>query len=231
MAVAALVIPAGGVLPLLDELAAIRKANVATGEIKWSNTQKRETRVRLDFIDHFWKLVEKRRVNFHIRFAPFTEYSHDDFPRKRFDTTNRMFYQLLLHRIVKHYGKWDRLYIRPDDGDCTDTLDKFKGALGSKGWELYRANHFCVDSIIPLSSESEPVLQFLDVILGAMTALRNNRPLADTKRLLADHMRDKLDGIDLTKDYYDGRLFTIWNAVPAKKRKPAELAPLGSAST
>jgi hypothetical protein len=226
MSVGALVIPSVGIQLLLDELKAIRGANFARGEIKWNNTTKRETKVRIDFIDHLWTLLKKKRVNFHVRFAPFDEYSHDDYPGKRFDTTNRMFYQLLLHRAVKHYGKWDRLYIRPDDGDCTANLEQFKVGLESDGWKRYKANPNCIESIICLSSKTEPVLQFLDVSLGALTALRNNRALGESKQLVADHMRDKLDGIDLTKDLHD-RTFSIWNAKP-QRREPIELGPLGS---
>ena len=229
MSVGALVVPSQGIQLLLDELATIRKAHYATGEIKWNNTSKRETKVKIAPIDHFWLMLEKYRAHFHIRFAPFNEYSHDDFPGKRFDTTNRMFYQLLLHRAVRIYGQFDRLHIRPDDGDCTANLEKFKAALGSQGFKLYRANHNCVADVICLSSKTEPVLQFVDVILGAMTALRNNRPLGEPKRLVADHMRDQLDGIDLASDYTDGRRFTIWNAKPSK-RVLVELDPFRSES-
>jgi hypothetical protein len=134
MGIAGLVVLEGSIPILRDELAKIRKANQITrSEIKWSNIQKTDKQARIDFIDYFWFLLDKGRVDFHIRFAPFDKYDHKDYKGRRFDTTSRMFYELLLHRAVKHYGKWDRLFIRPDNGDCTSVLPHLKAGLNADG--------------------------------------------------------------------------------------------------
>jgi hypothetical protein len=219
MGVAGLVIHEGSIPSLTDELAKIRKANRATrGEIKWNNTSKNEKQARIDFIDYFWFLSDQRRADFHIRFAPFDQYDHDDFKGRRFDTTSRMFYELLLHRAVKHYGKWDRLFIRPDNGDCTSILPHLKAGLNADGVRRYRTNPQCVDSITCLNSEEEPILQLLDVVLGAFTALRNNRALTGPKRDVADHALKTLQirGHDLHTMYSGTRSFSIWNVIPKK---------------
>ena len=137
-------------------------------------------------IDHFWLLSDQGRAHFHIRFAPFDKYDHDDYKGRRFDTTSRMFYELLLHRAVKHYGKWDRLFIRPDNGDCTSILPHLKAGLNADGVRRYRTNPQCVDSITCLNSEDEPILQLVDVVLGAFTALRNKRTFTGPKGDVAD---------------------------------------------
>ncbi len=114
MGIGGIVIPEAGIPIITNELAEIRKANRATREeIGWSNTSRNEKQSRIEFIDYFWRLSEQGRADFHVRFAPFDEYDHADFKGTRFDTTSRMFYEMLLHRAVKHYGKWDRLFIGP----------------------------------------------------------------------------------------------------------------------
>jgi hypothetical protein len=127
MGVAGIVIHEDGIPILKEELAKIRRG--ATSEIKWSKTDKYNKQTQVDFIDHFWLLSDQRRIDFHIRFAPFEEYDHKLYKGKYFDTTSRMFYELLPHRAVRYYGKWDRLFIRPDDGECTKTLPYLKPGL------------------------------------------------------------------------------------------------------
>jgi hypothetical protein len=219
MGIAGLVILEGAVPVLADELAKIRRTNAAaTREIKWNNTSKTEKQTRIDFIDYFWFLSDQGRVDFHIRFAPFDKYDHNDFKGRRFDTTSRMFYELLLHRAVKHYGKWDRLFIRPDNGDCTSILPHLKAGLNADGVRRYNTNPQCVDSITCLDSKDGPILQLVDVVLGAFTALRNNRALIGAKREVADHALKTLQkrGHDLFTMYSGTRRFSIWNVIPQK---------------
>jgi hypothetical protein len=136
MGVAGIVIHEDGIPILKEELAGIRKANRVWDEIKWSAINKYNKQAQIDFIDHFWHLSDQRRIDFHIRFAPFEKYDHKRYKGKYFDTTSRMFYELLLHRAVRHYGKWDRLFIRPDDGDCTKNLPYLKAGLNANGFGI-----------------------------------------------------------------------------------------------
>jgi hypothetical protein len=228
MGVAGIVIHEDGIPLLKEELARIRKVNRARGKIKWNTINKYEKQAQIDFIDHFWRLSDQRRIDFHIRFAPFVEYDHKRYKGKYFDTTSRMFYELLLHRAVRNYGKWDRLFIRPDDGDCTKILPHLKAGLNADGVRKWRTNPQCVDSIICLSSKDEPILQFVDVVLGAFTALRNKRSLTGPKLYVADYAMKTLQTRrrDLLSKYSDTRHFSIWNAIPSKAS--AELDPRGS---
>ena len=76
----------------------------------------------------------------------------------------------------------------------------------------------CVDSITCLDSKDEPILQLVDVVLGAFTALRNNRALIGAKREVADHALKTLQkrGHDLFTMYSGTRRFSIWNVIPQK---------------
>jgi len=216
MGIGGVVVLEGHIPILTDELNQIRKKHGARNEIKWNTTGKRDKQIRIDFIDHFWSLSDQGRIDFHIRFAPFEKYDHKAYKARRFATTSRMFYEMLLHRAVRHYGKWDRLFIRPENGECTKILPHLKGGLNADGVRRYGTNPLCVDSIICLESEDEIILQFVDVVLGAFTALRNKRDLTGAKGDVADHALKTLKkrDHDLFTIYSGTRRFSIWNVIP-----------------
>jgi hypothetical protein len=158
----------------------------ARGEIKWENTRDLNLTIRKDYIDYMVSLIQSPGVHLHVRFAPFASYDHKiSGPRRVYDTVSKMYYQLLLHRTMNYYGSSCQLFIRPDDGACTSELEKFIDALHID----YNTTPGCVDSIVCLNSTSEPLLQFLDVSLGALCAYRNGRHLrkgtSEAKRTLA----------------------------------------------
>jgi hypothetical protein len=205
-------------LPLIRaELQLIRERSGAGGEIKWSTTDKENIHVRKEYIDLMWRLINSRRAHLHLRFAPFEEYDHQLYKRRRFDTTSRMFYQLLVHKAVRYYGARELLFIRPDNGPCTEELPKQKYALLADS-KQYNRHPDCIDSIECLESAAEPMLQLLDVSLGAFAALRNDRKLIKGKRDLADHAAKALGVRNLAKnDYNEGARFSIWNSVPKSR--------------
>jgi hypothetical protein len=71
---------------------------------------------------------------------------------------------------------------------------------------------------ICLDSEAEPILQLVDVVLGAFTALRNNRALIGAKREVADHALKALQKRrhDLFAMHSGTRHFSVWNVNPKK---------------
>jgi hypothetical protein len=166
------------------------------------------------------QLVTEGKVHLHLRFAPFKQYTHPG-PRRIYDTVSKMYYQLLLHRALNHYGTKYRLFIRPDDGACTSELEKFVDALHADGAVKYKSAPDCIHSIVCLDSKREPLLQFLDVSLGALTAYRNGRHLRpetrDAKRLLAEHAYATCGIPDLTKNSSERMKVSIWNVVPQKR--------------
>jgi hypothetical protein len=92
-------------------------------EVKWQTTRTWDLAHRKAYVDLLAELVRDRLAHFHIRFAQFSAYSHEG-TRKRFDTTSKMFYQLLLHRAVRHYGSEDA----PPTGHDLGTSSRSLGA-------------------------------------------------------------------------------------------------------
>ena len=178
MAVAGLAVPDYALAPITADLRAIKAAKGGPSETKWATVKNRRDSAHEAFVDYFNDAVRAGRIHFHIRFAPFNQYDHNvSGPKRRVDTTSKMHFQLLLHRAVRFYGKHYKLRIRPDNGDCTAALVDQIDSLHTWGHENYGCARDCIDSIEPRDSSKEMFLQLLDVPLGALTALRNNRVL------------------------------------------------------
>ncbi|MCA1549964.1 hypothetical protein I6F36_24335 [Bradyrhizobium sp. BRP19] len=190
--------------------------------MKWQTTKKWNLANRKSLVDCLARLVEERLAHFHIRFADFSVYDHDG-PRRQFDTVSKMFYQLLLHRAIRHYGTEFKMLIRPDNGGCTEELINFKGALVAEGRRRYGAHPECVQDISCADSKRELVLQLLDVTMGALTAIKNDRHLrpsaSEAKKELSHYALDKLGIKDIHNNYDNGRTLSVWNVIP-KRRGP-----------
>lgn len=224
MAVAGLAVPDRELKPITDDLLAIQAQKGGPSETKWSTVKSRRDSAHVAFVDYFAEAIKAKRIHFHIRFAPFDRYDHRaSGTRLRADTTSKMHYQLLMHRAVRFYGKHYKLRIRPDNGDCTAALANQVSALHSWGAHKYGVPQDCIDSIEPRDSKREVLLQLLDVPLGGLTALRNERQLTGPKRELADYIGAKFAHKNLCGNCGPTiKDFSIWNAIPSgvPKRGP-----------
>jgi hypothetical protein len=222
MAVAGIAISRSLVGDTVKALHELNESKKARGEIKWHNTRKRGLDVRKAYVDRMVKLIADNHVHCHIRFSPMNEYDHAG-ERHKFDTVSKMYYQLLLHRPVRYYGKDCLLLVRPDNGECTRLLPDFKDALHTEGQRTYQSQPDCIESIVPMNSRNEPMLHLLDVTVGALAAYRNGRhlleELGEPKRALAQHAFEAFGKKDLKISQNDGNKFSIWNVIP-KKRNP-----------
>jgi len=235
MAVGGLAVADYNLQTITDHLATINRVKKVTYEVKYQTTRKRRDCGHTAYAEYLAELINLKKVHFHVRFAPFKQYNHrDSGPNRRADTVGKMHYQLLLHRALRFYGGEYKLRIRPDDGDCTKKLQDQQEAL------LFEAIHKhgydvkpdCIDSIEPRESLKEPLLQLLDVTLGAFTALRNERHLSPTysppKTALA-LLAHKINGSPnlLENSGAAVRHLSIWNVVPEyRKRTEARHAGL-----
>lgn len=224
MAVAGLALPDYELDAVTADLRKIQQKNRGPSETKWSNVKARTNAAHTAFVDYFYDALEAKRLHFHIRFAPFQKYDHRaSGPKRRVDTTSKMHYQLLLHRAMRFYGKHYKLRIRPDGGDCTAALVDQIDSLHTWGQHNYGCKPGCIESIESRDSKREPLLQLLDVPLGAFTALRNKRQLIGPKKMLSEYVRDKFPNKDLAvNDGPNEMNFSVWNAIPsgAPKRGP-----------
>lgn len=222
MAVGGLAVPDAALPGIRRDLASLRAEHGNPREVKWSTTKDRRKCPQTAFANYFVDAVKSKQIHFHIRFAPFNEYNHRaSGPNRRSDTTSKMHFQLLLHRALRFYGKHHYLRISPDNGDCTKALPDQIGNLHHLSGIKYDTPWDCIDSIKCQNSEREPLLQLLDVPLGALTAIRNGRSLSPAKQKLASHIASMWPNVNLAGNSPEGAIaFNVWNVKPKPRRDP-----------
>lgn len=205
----------------MERLKAERKVPLHS-EVKWTKAKSKPEICR-DYIDLMERLITANHVHFHIRFSPFQEYDHSaSGNRKETDTVSKAYYQLLLHRAGRFYGKQAKILVRPDAGDCTAYLPKIIGGINADISLRYKVPHDAITHIQGRDSKDDPLLQLLDVSLGALTAARNgghlNGQLSQIKTDLASYALGKCRvGIDHNHDA-NHRRFSMWNVQPKWKK-------------
>lgn len=218
MAVGGLAVPRSNLQLVLSEIARHRARCGYASEVKWSTAKRRRQSIHYAFADLLADLVARKKVALHVKFAPFKEYAHTDSgPRGRVDTVSKMYYHLLLYRPAAMWGKERAIFVYPDDGDCTSYLPSMREALCAAAYRQHSCLPNCIREIAPRDSKREPILQLLDVTLGALTAARNDRELGDFKSQLRDHVLSLWGNPDLSVDSKrSAKTFSIWNTVPGR---------------
>jgi Protein of unknown function (DUF3800) len=207
---------------VVERLATIREECKYTGsaEIKWETCKKRRACVHQAYANYLFDSIEKGHLHLHVRLSPFKDYDHAiSGERRETDTVSKAFYQLLLHRAGRYYGTSCRLLIRPDSGDCTSYLPNMKEGLNTDICLKFAASDLPIADIAPRDSKKEPLLQLLDIALGALTAARNGKiedgRLAPQKLELARLVLERGKIKDITKSHpREQRDFNVWNVVP-----------------
>jgi hypothetical protein len=190
--------------------------------VKWKKAKSKPDLCR-DYLDLMERLITANHVHLHLRFSPFQEYDHSaSGDRKETDTVSKAYYQLLLHRAGRFYGKHTKILVRPDAGDCTSDLPKLMAAVNVDVSLRYKVPHDAITHIQARDSKDDPMLQLLDVSLGALTAARNgghiNGELSAIKTDLAAYAVEKCPvGID-HNHAPKHRRFSLWNVRPKWKK-------------
>lgn len=181
LAVGGLAVMESAIPRIVADLEAIKGGVGKSGEVKWDNAKSFGGRAHRAYIDYLFLLIQNRKAHFHIRFSRMGEYDHGlSGPRKKIDTVSKSYYQLLLHRTLRYYSGKANVFVFPDDGECTCQLPGQMTPLGIDGRTEYgNGAADCIKAIECRASVNEPLLQLLDVTLGALTAMRNNRHTRD----------------------------------------------------
>ncbi|OSI29581.1 DUF3800 domain-containing protein [Bradyrhizobium canariense] len=224
MAVGGLAVNKDAIPYILDQLAKINEDYRVISEVKWENAKSRRANTHMAYIDLLFRLIQEGRAHTHIRFAPFNDYDHSlSGPKKRAATVGKMHYQLLLHRALRFYGESNELVIHPDNGDCTEELPFLVDAINNHGRAAHGFKASPVRRIECKDSKHEPLLQLLDVTLGALTAYKNDRhndPITSaTKKELAEYALAKTNLVSLERSSpLTAVKLNVWNVRPMWKK-------------
>jgi hypothetical protein len=222
MAVGGIAVNMATAAEIESKITHIRERLNLSGEIKWSNAKVRRDSGQKAYAELLKELVESNNIHFHMRFQKTGDWNHDRAGnRKKVDTVSRAFYQLVLHRPVTFYGHRADIHVRPDKGDCTARLHEYIGQLNTEAGKVKHCGMSCVKSIHAVDSCKDNFLQLLDVTIGGLAAIRNNRhkrsDVSRHKHDLAVHIHQLWANYDLTKSHpKTEKKFNIWNALPLK---------------
>jgi len=127
-----------------------------------------------------------------------------------------MYYQLMLHRLGKKHGRESHCYAFPDKANELTGLDQMKKGLNSELRKRYSCNGDPIRAIEFRNSETEPLLQLNDLILGAVCYQKNRRFEADDagqpKANLAGYVLGRAGLLNYNTDTPSTvRNFTVWN--------------------
>lgn len=205
-----------------DDLSEIRKkCNFSpTKEVEWKSYKRRNDCVHTRYINYLFDAISNNYLHFHVLFTPMGNYVNSVNGKKhRAEVISKAYYQLLLHRAGRFYGGQCKLLVRPDNGECTAYLPEIRFGLNNTICEKFGYDQAPISSIRPSSSNNEPLLQLLDVSLGALTAVKNGRYInqegdGERKRLVNLVLqRAKVADIHVS-DSRDRRSQNIWNVTP-----------------
>lgn len=218
---------------IVTDIHAINEAFGVRSEVKWSRAKRRRNCFHKAYIQLLASLVREKIAHFHVRFIPFDEYDHrSSGDRLETDTISKSYYQLLLHRAARYYGSRCRIHARMDDGECTSHLPRMIGALNRDAMTKFNLESAPFATIEPRNSCNEPLLQLLDVSLGALTSLRNGYPgtdhLSQHKSELALLAATQFNVTDVSVSTpISQKVFSVWNVVPLRSRASPHRGPRG----
>jgi hypothetical protein len=197
-----------------DEIALLRDDAGIKSEFHWSDYRggaKREAYERL--VRYGFALINQRRAALHIIVAKFDGYNHKAKTGEGRETSvNRMYDQLLLHRLAQYYGQSRAIHVRLDAGNDSKDICQMRNQLCAAAYRKYKTRPNCIRSIEPVQSHRSGIVQMADVIVGAIAAKRNSVVHTSPKGGLADFVL-KASGRSTwsASTPKNARFLTLWN--------------------
>lgn len=173
-----------------SQIADLRESVGIKSEFHWSEYRGGNRRKAYEaLVDYAFSLISEKKAELHVIIAKFEGYNHRGNGGDDRDTSvNRMYYQLLLHRVARFYGKTRLIHARLDAGnDCAD-ICQMRGQLCAAAYKIHKTAPNCIRSIEAVCSKNSGVIQMADVIVGAIAAKRNQVPHVSPKGALADYV-------------------------------------------
>jgi hypothetical protein len=199
-----------------DAVATLREGSGIKSEFRWPKYRGGNRKAGYEtLVKYAFELVNARQAALHIIIAKFDGYNHKARDGEDRDTSvNRMYYQLLLHRVAKFYGATRAIHVRLDAGNDSRDVCGIRGAICAAAYREYQAKPNCIRSIEPVQSHKVGLVQMADVIMGAVAAKRNNVQHSSPKGELADFvLRASGRHAWNTDTGFDARFLTVWHHV------------------
>jgi len=181
-----------------SKISALRESAGIKSEFHWKSYKGgRRKKAYFELVNFAFKLVRNKNIAFHVMLVPFKGVDHKSgFDRKKNasanarkdETINKMYIELLLHKVAKFYGNSRSIQVILDKGDDASDILKRSGYISSQAYKKWNVRPNSIRSIKAMDSKDSSIIQMADVIVGGIAASRNERKLKQSKSELRDHI-------------------------------------------
>jgi hypothetical protein len=191
-------------------------------ELKWSKVSNQKLEEYRQLVDIFFDFAERGAVAFRA-----TTFDNHLWDHKRFNDSDpdlgisKLYYQMLLHQVVGPFGDLASLYICLDRRLSSTPLDDLHRMLNAGAGRDYGLTFGPVRVLMSQDSKKDDILQMNDVILGAVSAMKNERHKAHDARPAKTELSKYVLTKSCLKNYdsdspAEKPMFGIWNRQPRR---------------
>lgn len=215
LAVGGLIIAHEYIVAIRAEFLRRKEALKLGKEAKWNSTKKSTLESHRALIDWTFSLIKDEKLLFHCLLVDFQRFDHGlRADGGKAESMKRMYYQLILHRLLKKHGMYYQCYALIDKCNELSGLENMLKGLNSDARRF--KSEGALKAIEFRNSEREPLLQMNDLILGAICAQKNRRfedeDAGRYKANLAGYVLGKSGLLNYDTDTPRTKVdFTIWN--------------------
>lgn len=207
---------------VLGTMAAFREVYNMKAELKWSKISPQKLAEYKYLVDYFFAMNNTNHLQFHCIIFDSTQSNHSRYNGGDRDVgLSKLYYQLILHRLVRRCGQGDEqntCYARLDKRNSSTSMEDLRRMINN-GARHFGITHDPLKQIVPVDSKLCDILQLNDVILGAVGAARNGKHLLaggnQAKKEIAKDvlLKFRLESYEVDTPRSLGR-FSIWNFTP-----------------
>lgn len=143
-------------------------------ELKWSKVSSQKLDAYKALVDLYFDFCRRGGIAFRA-----TTFDNHLWDHKRFNDNDpdlgisKLYYQMLLHQVVGWYGDLASIYICLDRRLSSTPLQKLHRILNAGAAKEYNLTFGPVGTLTAKDLKKDDILQVNDVILGAVSALKN----------------------------------------------------------
>lgn len=186
-------------------------------ELKWSRISDQKQEEYRQLVEYFFALNNLNHLHFHCIVFDSHQANHAKYNGGDRDIgLSKLYYQLVLHRFIKHCAGRGTLCVCLDHRNSSTNLINLRAILNAGANKNFGVQDLPIKQLLSLDSKMDDMLQLNDVILGAVCAARNGKHQLVTgrqsKRVIASLVLEKSGLQTFERNSPQGvNRFTVWN--------------------
>lgn len=205
---------------VLANMREFRAQHNMNAELKWTKISRQKLAEYEKLVDMFFAMNNVNQLQFHCIIFDSHEWNHRRYnDGDRDQGISKLYYQLILHRLIKTCGHAGTCYVRLDHRNSSTSLEDLRRMLNSAANNQFGLSDNPLKHVASINSKECDILQLNDVILGAVAAARNGKHLLPNcnpaKQAIANRVLTKvgLEDYDTDTPRRISR-FSVWNMRP-----------------